>query len=137
MELKILQPLPNFLRINNLTPTEQFAFWSSLSTRELIENNNNSSNKNINNNNNINNASDIAARSKRLGKPGRKPVRDLNKPFQCETCEYSSKSKSNFTIHMRIHTGEKPFTCPECDYATSQKGNLRIHQVLKQHFFLV
>lgn len=75
-----------------------------------------------------NNVSILDISNGRIGKPGRKAVRDPNKPFQCNVCEYSSKSKSNFTIHMRTHTGEKPFACSECDYRTSQKGNLRIHK---------
>ncbi|XP_003739139.1 zinc finger protein 568-like [Galendromus occidentalis] len=102
--LGILQPLQNYA----FTPAE-IALWN-VATQET--------------NNNFTNDGNCG----RIGKPGRKAVRDPNKPFQCNVCEYSSKSKSNFTIHMRIHTGEKPFACSECDYRTSQKGNLRIHK---------
>ena len=54
----------------------------------------------------------------------------LEKPFRCQLCDYASSLCSNLSRHMRIHTGAKPFKCPYCSYSSNNHENLRKH-VLK------
>nr|XP_055035316.1 gastrula zinc finger protein XlCGF8.2DB-like [Misgurnus anguillicaudatus] len=49
------------------------------------------------------------------------------KPFTCQQCGTSLRTKVNLKAHMRIHTGEKPFTCQQCGKSFTRKGNLNIH----------
>ncbi|CAG2177209.1 unnamed protein product [Oppiella nova] len=49
------------------------------------------------------------------------------KPFQCPHCEYASSLSSNLRRHVRIHTGSKPFKCPYCNYRCNNHENLRKH----------
>lgn len=37
------------------------------------------------------------------------------KTFNCPTCFKCFRSKWNFTVHVRIHTGERPYPCRYCD----------------------
>ncbi|XP_053623299.1 zinc finger protein OZF-like isoform X2 [Plodia interpunctella] len=53
------------------------------------------------------------------------------KRFKCNSCQYKSSHKIDFTRHVRTHTGEKPFQCNICDYRCSHKSNLVAH--VKSH----
>ena len=49
------------------------------------------------------------------------------KPFKCETCEYTARTKGNLDNHMRKHTGERPFICKICQKSYTQKSSLNTH----------
>ncbi len=48
--------------------------------------------------------------------------------YTCEFCSYTTRRKSNFTKHMRHHTGDKPFVCPVCNKGFSGSSDLSRHK---------
>ncbi|XP_069363579.1 zinc finger protein 182-like [Maniola hyperantus] len=56
-----------------------------------------------------------------------KQTNDETKRFVCQYCPFRCKYQSNFTTHMRTHTGEKPFACKHCDYKCVTNSGLVNH----------
>ena len=48
--------------------------------------------------------------------------------FQCETCGHTSRSKQNYEIHKRKHTGEKPYVCEQCSAKFADLSSLIAHR---------
>ena len=48
--------------------------------------------------------------------------------FQCETCGHTSRSKQNYEIHKRKHTGEKPYVCEQCSSKFADLSSLIAHR---------
>merc|ERR1712228_505464 len=50
------------------------------------------------------------------------------KPFKCETCANSYKSKTNLFLHIKSkHEGKKLFKCDICDAKYAQRCGLNYH----------
>ncbi|KAF6214941.1 hypothetical protein GE061_009686 [Apolygus lucorum] len=53
------------------------------------------------------------------------------RPFACDFCEFTSRTKSNLKRHLPIHTGEKPYACNICDFRSARLQNLQAHKTNK------
>ena len=51
----------------------------------------------------------------------------MHKPFQCTSCDYSSKRLESLRVHMRRHSDAKPFKCGICFKQYTQKHALESH----------
>ncbi|XP_056599099.1 gastrula zinc finger protein XlCGF9.1-like [Triplophysa dalaica] len=49
------------------------------------------------------------------------------KSFTCPQCEEEQTLKTDFDLHIRVHTGEKMFTCPQCGKQFSYREQFRNH----------
>lgn len=57
---------------------------------------------------------------------------ELQRPYICNVCGYSTVKKYNINRHVLTHTGEKPFSCPHCSFRTARKINVHKH-LLRAH----
>ena len=55
-------------------------------------------------------------------------IMDENKPFACDICEKSFRTKTHLTTHRRIHTGEKPYECAICKKSFISSSSLAYHK---------
>ena len=50
------------------------------------------------------------------------------RPFKCNYCDSSFKTKLILVQHERIHTGERPYKCKYCEKAFRQQKQCKTHQ---------
>ena len=61
-----------------------------------------------------------------------KATHSKEKPFLCDKCEFSSRSKESLKGHMQRHDPTTPkYLCDGCDYKSSDRGNFAAHRTVK------
>ena len=55
------------------------------------------------------------------------------RPYMCQTCGFSTHTKSAMIRHNLSHTGEKPHVCDTCGSAYADKKRLRDHKLSQHH----
>lgn len=52
------------------------------------------------------------------------------KPFACEFCPKTFRTRPQITVHERVHSGERPYSCSECGKSFQTKTHLRHHETV-------
>ena len=55
----------------------------------------------------------------------------VDRPFKCPQCGHGFVDNTGLIRHVRIHTGERPFVCPDCLKAFTQSSSLKSHRAKK------
>ncbi|KAJ8259414.1 hypothetical protein GJAV_G00169000 [Gymnothorax javanicus] len=55
---------------------------------------------------------------------------ERSRPYGCTLCSKRFLSKSHFTEHQRVHTGERPYPCQQCERSFTTLHNLKRHQTI-------
>merc|ERR1719510_1581799 len=55
-------------------------------------------------------------------------VHDENRQYKCHVCNYSAGRKYNLQEHIKfVHTGQKTYKCSLCNFCASTKSKLKSH----------
>ena len=47
--------------------------------------------------------------------------------FVCSLCDFKCTQKRILVTHVRVHSDDRPFRCEFCQYSTKRKSDLSIH----------
>ncbi|XP_055873542.1 zinc finger protein 91-like [Biomphalaria glabrata] len=57
----------------------------------------------------------------------------LTSTFLCSICGYLTKKKCNFLVHLLVHGQERPYKCEHCMYSCKSRSNLNKHIKFYHH----
>merc|ERR1719508_582390 len=52
----------------------------------------------------------------------------IDRPFSCEVCHKTFKSKQIKNNHQTVHSDERPFSCEVCQKSFKRKSDRNVHQ---------
>nr|XP_014345338.1 PREDICTED: zinc finger protein 507 isoform X2 [Latimeria chalumnae] len=56
-------------------------------------------------------------------------IPNVERPYQCRLCHYSSGNKGYIKQHLRVHRQRQPYQCPICDHIAEDSKDLENHMI--------
>nr|XP_033796264.1 zinc finger protein 507 isoform X2 [Geotrypetes seraphini] len=56
-------------------------------------------------------------------------IPDVDRPFRCRLCHYSSSNKGYIKQHLRVHRQREPYQCPICEHKADNSKELENHMI--------
>ncbi|XP_061449870.1 zinc finger protein 507 isoform X2 [Rhineura floridana] len=56
-------------------------------------------------------------------------IPNVDRPFRCRLCHYSSGNKGYIKQHLRVHRQRQPYQCPICDHIAENSKDLESHMI--------
>ncbi|XP_063804772.1 zinc finger protein 507 isoform X2 [Pseudophryne corroboree] len=54
---------------------------------------------------------------------------DVERPYRCRLCHYTSDNKGYIKQHLRVHRQRQPYQCPICEHIAESSGHLENHMI--------
>ncbi|XP_053256267.1 zinc finger protein 507 isoform X3 [Podarcis raffonei] len=56
-------------------------------------------------------------------------IPNVDRPFRCRLCHYSSGNKGYIKQHLRVHRQRQPYQCPICEHIAENSKDLENHMI--------
>lgn len=56
-------------------------------------------------------------------------IPNVDRPFRCRLCHYSSGNKGYIKQHLRVHRQRQPYQCPICEHVADHSKDLESHMI--------
>ncbi|XP_060109751.1 zinc finger protein 507 isoform X2 [Heteronotia binoei] len=56
-------------------------------------------------------------------------IPNVDRPFRCRLCHYSSGNKGYIKQHLRVHRQRQPYQCPICEHIADNSKELESHMI--------
>ncbi|XP_044283735.1 zinc finger protein 507 isoform X1 [Varanus komodoensis] len=56
-------------------------------------------------------------------------IPNVDRPFRCRLCHYSSGNKGYIKQHLRVHRQRQPYQCPICEHIADNSKDLESHMI--------
>ncbi|NXY85152.1 ZN507 protein, partial [Alcedo cyanopectus] len=56
-------------------------------------------------------------------------IPNLERPYRCRLCHYSSGNKGYIKQHLRVHRQRQPYQCPICEHIADNSKDLESHMI--------
>lgn len=56
-------------------------------------------------------------------------IPNVDRPFRCRLCHYSSGNKGYIKQHLRVHRQRQPYQCPICEHIADNSKDLENHMI--------